>query len=224
MQRLFDVLISAIAISALSPVLLPVIIFLRFTGEGEIFYAQTRIGIGRRKFALLKFATMLKNSPNMGTGSVTLANDPRILPAGRFLRRTKLNEIPQLYNILRGDMSLIGPRPLTQQTFDMYPDAVKGRVASIVPGLSGIGSLVFRNEEKILTNSDKALETYRELIAPYKGELECWFVENQSFMLYLKAIFVTALVVLLDDEGITWRFFPTIPAPPDALRTVLSYC
>jgi len=223
MQRLFDILISAAAIVALSPILLIVMLVLRFSGEGEIFYAQRRIGKHQREFSLLKFATMLKNSPNIGTGSVTLANDPRILPAGRFLRKTKLNELPQLFNVLRGDMSLIGPRPLTRQTFDMYPDAAKAAVQSVAPGLSGVGSIVFRNEEKILTDSYQALETYREHIAPYKGELETWFVENKSFALYLKALFATGLVVLFDDERITWRLFSSIPAPPDTLRKILGY-
>lgn len=223
MQRLCDILFSAGALIVLSPILVGIMLVLRFTGEGEIFYAQRRIGKGGEEFALLKFATMLKNSPNMGTGSVTLANDPRVLPAGRLLRKTKLNEIPQLINVLRGDMSLIGPRPLTRQTFDMYPTSTKAKVTSVVPGLSGIGSIVFRNEEKILTESDEALTTYRELIAPYKGELESWFVENDSFALYLKAILATALVVAVDDESLTWRLFPNLPTPPRALRTILAY-
>ena len=223
MQRLFDLLISATAILALSPMLLIVVLVLRFTGEGEVFYSQVRIAQGGREFDLLKFAAMLKNSPNIGTGTVTLANDPRILPAGRFLRKTKLNEIPQIFNVLRGEMSLIGPRPLTSQTFNMYPDAVKQEITLVKPGLSGIGSIVFRNEEKILINSDNALEVYEKDIAPYKGELERWFVKNNSFALYLKTIFATLWVVLSDDEGMTWRLFPSIPAPPEHLRAVLGY-
>lgn len=223
MQRLFDILISAAALILLSPLLIFVMLILRFTGEGEIFYSQTRIGVGRQEFKLLKFATMLKSSPNIGTGTVTLSNDPRILPMGRVLRKTKLNEIPQLFNVLRGDMSLIGPRPLTRQTFGMYHDATQKQIATVHPGLSGIGSIVFRNEEKILTDSDQALATYERVIAPYKAQLECWFVENQSFPLYLKSIFATLYIVLFDDEGATWRFFPNIPIPPETLRAVLGY-
>lgn len=223
MQRFLDILISTAAVIVLSPLLLIVMLVLRLTGEGEIFYSQSRIGVGRREFALLKFATMLKNSPNIGTGTVTLANDPRILPAGRMLRKTKLNEVPQLFNVIRGDMSLIGPRPLTTQTFNMYPEAARAKVASVRPGLSGIGSIVFRNEEKILTNSDHALDTYKKVIAPYKAQLECWYVENRSFALYLKSIIATLVVVLFDDEAITWRLFPDIPTPPEPLRAVLGY-
>jgi len=223
MQRLFDILISAAAILLLSPILLVVMAVLRFTGEGEIFYSQTRIGQGGHEFDLLKFATMLKNSPSIGTGTVTLANDPRILPFGNLLRKTKINEIPQIFNVLRGEMSLIGPRPLTAQTFDMYPDVAKKEIFTVIPGLSGIGSIVFRNEEKILTKADKALEVYERDIAPYKGELECWFVRNRSLKLYLKTIFATIWVVLFDNEGATWRLFPSIPAPPEHLQSVLGY-
>lgn len=223
MQRLSDLLFSVIAITVLSPILLSVMLILRFSGEGEVFYSQVRIGKGQREFRLLKFATMLKDSPKLGTGTVTLANDPRILPAGRFLRKTKLNELPQIFNILRGEMSLIGPRPLTQQTFQMYPPEAQRTIATVTPGLSGVGSIVFRNEEKILTDADQALEIYARDIAPYKGELEIWFVENRSFALYLKSIFATIWVVLFDSEDVTWRLFPTIPAPPKHLQPVLGY-
>jgi lipopolysaccharide/colanic/teichoic acid biosynthesis glycosyltransferase len=223
MQRLFDILISTSAIIVLSPLLLPIMLALRFSGEGEVFFAQTRIGRGGREFKLLKFATMLKNSPNIGTGTVTLAGDSRILPMGRALRKAKLNEIPQLFNVLRGDMSLIGPRPLTRQTFCMYPNGAQKKIASVVPGLSGIGSIVFRNEEKLLSDSGQALATYERIIAPYKAELECWFVENQSFSLYIKSVLATVYVVVLNDARTTWRLFPDIPVPPEQLRTVLGY-
>ena len=111
MQRLFDIIFSGIALVLLSPLLLPLMFILRVTGEGEIFFPQSRVGRGGKHFKLYKFATMLKDSPNMGTGTVTVKNDPRILPIGGFLRKTKVNELPQLINIFNGDMSVIGPRP-----------------------------------------------------------------------------------------------------------------
>ena len=107
MLRFFDILLSSIAFIVLVPILLPVCLLLRFTGEGEIFYAQPRVGLNGRGFKLLKFATMLKNSPQIGAGAITVTNDPRVLPVGRFLRKTKINELPQILNILRGDMSLV---------------------------------------------------------------------------------------------------------------------
>ena len=113
MERFFDILFSGIAILILSPLFIVVILILRFTGEGEIFFLQDRIGKGGNKFKLFKFVTMIKNSPDMGTGTITIKNDPRILPFGKFLRKTKINELPQLLNIFFGDMCIIGPRPLT---------------------------------------------------------------------------------------------------------------
>ena len=117
MERLFDVLFSATALLILSPLFVPIVIILRLSGEGEVFFFQERIGKNGELFKLFKFATMLKDSPNLGTGTVTMKNDPRILPVGKFLRTSKINELPQLLNIFLGDMSIIGPRPLTPQTF-----------------------------------------------------------------------------------------------------------
>ena len=102
MQRIFDIFFSGIALVILSPIFLPLIFILRISGEGEIFFLQSRVGLGGKHFKLYKFATMLKNSPNMATGTVTVKNDPRVLPIGRFLRKTKINEIPQLINIFNG--------------------------------------------------------------------------------------------------------------------------
>ena len=118
MDRFFDILLSSLAISFFSIILLPVIIILRLTGEGEIFYLQKRIGKNNKEFYLLKFATMLKNSSKMQNGTVTIKNDPRVLPFGKFLRKSKINELPQLFNILKGDMSIIGPRPQTPNYFN----------------------------------------------------------------------------------------------------------
>src|SRR6185369_2253365 len=120
-QRFLDIFLSALALIVLSPLLVPIVIALRLTGEGEVFFIQSRVGRGGRMFGLYKFATMLKNSPNMGTGTVTLSGDPRILPLGKFLRKTKINELPQLLNILKGDMSIVGPRPQTQRCFAAFP-------------------------------------------------------------------------------------------------------
>ena len=110
MKRTLDVVLSFLALVVLAPFLLPVVVILRFTGEGEVFYIQERAGRGGNSFGLYKFATMLKNSPNIGAGEITVREDPRVLPFGQFLRKTKLNELPQLWNIFIGDMSVVGPR------------------------------------------------------------------------------------------------------------------
>ena len=120
MDRFFDIIFSIFALLVFLPIFIIIILILKFTGEGEVFFLQERIGKGGKIFKLLKFATMLKDSPNIGTGTVTMKNDSRILPVGKFLRKTKINELPQLLNILFGDMSVIGPRPLTPQTFKSY--------------------------------------------------------------------------------------------------------
>ena len=109
MERVFDVFFSGLALLVLSPLLVPIVLILRFSGEGEIFFLQERIGKGGQVFKLFKFATMLKDSPNIGTGTVTMKGDPRVLPVGKFLRKTKINELPQLLNIFFGDTSVIGP-------------------------------------------------------------------------------------------------------------------
>ena len=148
MKRVLDVVLSFLALLVLAPLLLPVVVILRFTGEGEVFYVQERAGLGGTSFGLYKFATMLKNSPNMGAGEITLRGDPRVLPFGKFLRKTKVNELPQLWNIFIGDMSMVGPRPMVLNTYAHYPEETRTRLNTIKPGLTGIGSIVFRDEER----------------------------------------------------------------------------
>ena len=223
MQRIFDIFFSGIALLLLSPFLIPICIILRFTGEGEVFYLQERIGRGGKTFKLFKFATMLKNSPNIGTGTVTVKSDPRVLPIGKFLRKSKINELPQLLNIFVGDMSVIGPRPLTKQTFAAYSEEIQNAVKQVRPGLSGIGSIIFRGEEDILANHDGALGFYSDVIAPYKGSLECWYVAHQGLATYFKCIIVTVLVVLFPKSTVAWRLFAQLPVPPETLRQPLNY-
>lgn len=217
MQRLLDILLSGTALLLLAPLLLPVMLVLRLTGEGEVFFIQQRIGRGGQPFGLYKFATMLKDSPNIGTGTVTVKGDPRVLPFGRFLRKTKLNELPQLLNILKGDMSVIGPRPQTQRCFDAFPATSKAAIIQVRPGLSGIGSIVFRDEEELMHASAEPERFYDEVIMPYKGELEEWYVLNQGLRTYLASIFVTAWVVLFPKSNLVWRLFPSLPQPPGSL-------
>ena len=185
MIRILDILFSLIALIVLVPILMPIALLLKFTGEGEIFYSQKRIGKDGKTFKLLKFATMLKNSPNMQGGAITTENDPRILPIGYFLRKTKINELPQLLNVILGDMSLIGPRPMVESNFNYYNEEEKNIISSVQPGLSGLGSILFRNEEKLLDKKNDRHKFYQEQIAPYKASLEIWFVKNNSISLYL---------------------------------------
>lgn len=221
-MRLLDVLLAGLALLVLLPILIVCVIILKLSGEGEVFYLQKRIGKGGVHFNLLKFATMLKDSPNIGTGNITIKHDPRVLPFGRFLRKSKINELPQLINILRGEMSIIGPRPLTADNFDAYDEKVKHKIMSVQPGLSGIGSIVFRDEEKFLNAEVDALDTYRDLIAPYKGELELWYVERKSLHLNIMLIFTTLIVILIPNKVNIRDIFPSLPVPNTKLLNLMK--
>lgn len=222
MQRFFDLLFASLALICLAPLLLPVMLILRLTGEGEVFFKQQRVGRFGQPFSLLKFATMLKDSPNLGTGTITTKDDPRVLPFGKFLRRTKINELPQLINILRGDMSVIGPRPQTQRCFDAFPKQSQDAIIQVRPGLSGLGSVVFRGEEEMMDAAANPDQLYDEVIMPYKGQLEEWYVANHSTWLYFQLIFMTVWVVLFSTSQRYWRVWPNLPKPPSALSDYLS--
>jgi lipopolysaccharide/colanic/teichoic acid biosynthesis glycosyltransferase len=213
MQRFFDIVLASLALVVLSPLLLPIALILKLSGEGEIFYKQPRVGYKAELFDIWKFATMLKNSPNLGTGLVTVQGDPRILPIGAFLRKTKINELPQLINVLKGDMSLIGPRPLAPRGFNAYTDEIKKIVTQVHPGLSGIGSIALRNEEELLQVEGDQGKFYDAVVMPYKGALECWYVKNRGMKLYLTLIALTVATVLFPKSRLIDRFFPDLPKP-----------
>jgi lipopolysaccharide/colanic/teichoic acid biosynthesis glycosyltransferase len=201
MQRFFDIVFSLSAIIMLSPLIIPITLILRLTGEGEVFFRQSRVGKNKINFKLLKFATMLKNSENIGAGTVTLKDDFRVLPVGKFLRKTKLNELPQLFNILLGDMSVIGPRPLHKKQFSFYLSKDQDIISSTTPGLSGVGSIIFRDEEKILQNSEDPDLTYKLQITPEKAILEKWYISNKSLFLYFKLIILTVMAILFPNKN-----------------------
>ena len=222
-ERFFDIFFSGLALLVLSPLFVPIFLILKFSGEGEIFFLQERIGKDGRPFKLFKFATMLKNSPNIGTGTVTMKGDPRVLPVGKFLRKTKINELPQLLNIFFGDMSVIGPRPLTSQTFGSYSPNTQEIVKKVRPGLSGVGSIIFRGEEEIMHGESASIDFYNNIIAPYKGSLEEWFVSNKNIYIYFLVIFITIWVVVFPRTKIAWRVFKNLPEPPAKLKKALKF-
>lgn len=222
MTRFFDILFSGLAIIILFPFMLPIIIGLKLTGEHDIFYLQERIGKGGKPFKVFKFATMMRNSANMKGGLVTLKDDPRILPMGKFLRKTKINELPQLINIFIGNMSVIGYRPFVKKHYDLYSDEVKTEINKIVPGLSGIGSVVFRDEEDILHTVEDPNNFHDNIITPYKGQLECWYVNHRSVTNYFKLIFATVLVVLNPKSKAWQKWFKDLPPVPDNLKEYIG--
>ena len=207
------------AIVVLSPLLVPVMIILLLTGEHYVFYGQKRVGYKNRPFKIWKFATMLKASPSLGTGSLTIRNDPRVFPFGRLLRQTKINELPQLFNILLGDMSFVGPRPQMEVDFLKFSPEVQEVIYDALPGLTGIGSIVFRDEEKWITawEGDKH-QFYRDHIAPYKGELELWYLRNISLRTDFLLVFITGWVILFPESDIVRKIFRNLPARPEYLE------
>ena len=211
-KRLVDIVLTVIAILVLLPFMLPIVIILRFTGEGYVFYYQKRIGYKNSYFNIIKFATMLKNSPNIGTGSITLRNDPRLLPLGKFLRKTKINELPQILNVLKGDMTLVGPRPLVDRTFNAYPEDIRFKVYNSKPGITGVGSVFFRDEESIISNSTiPPHEFYETVIAPYKGALEMWYNSHKNLYVDFMILFLTFWVIVFPESKLIYKIFKDLP-------------
>lgn len=209
-KRFFDFLFSLVALVFLSPFLIPIIILLKLTGEHEVFYFQKRVGYNSSEFDIWKFATMVKNSPNIGTGEITLRNDPRVTSMGKFLRKTKINELPQIINVLIGDMSIVGARPLMKKSFDLYSGEVKAVVYNTRPGITGIGSIIFRDEEKLISESSDIQQTYRQIFQ-YKGELEKWYQRNISFYTDFMIIFLTAWHIVFSESKLVHKVFPSLP-------------
>lgn len=209
-KRFFDFIFSLIALIILSPILLPIIILLKLTGEHEVFFFQKRIGFKNKEFEIWKFATMMKNSPNIGTGEITLRNDPRVTKMGKLLRITKINELPQIINVLKGDMSFVGARPLMKKSFDLYTDEIKAVVYNSPPGITGIGSVIFRDEEKIISDSKDIQQAYRQIFE-YKGRLEQWYQKNISFYTDFMILFLTAWHLIFSKSKLVHKVFPSLP-------------
>ena len=215
LKRTFAIVISGIVIVILSPLLMPIIIGLKYTGEGYIWCKQERIGYKTKPFLIWKFATMLKDSANMSGGIMTTKKDPRITPMGGFLRKSKINELPQLFNIFFGRMSVVGPRPVMRVSFEAYPDHIQKVIYNVKPGLTGIGSINFRDEESLITavknNGGDVWGFYKGKIYPFKGELEIWYQNHKSFMLDMKLILLTAMVILSPTSKLYEKWFKDLP-------------
>jgi lipopolysaccharide/colanic/teichoic acid biosynthesis glycosyltransferase len=226
LKRLFDVLLSGIALLLLSPLLIAVMVVLKLTGERQVFYVQERVGFHGKIIRVTKFVTMLKDSPNIGTQDITVKNDPRVLPIGKFLRKSKLNELPQVWDVFVGTLSLVGWRPLMPKGFADYPPSVQEKILMVKPGLTGLGSLVFRDEEAIIARAQEVgrdlRQCYREDIMPFKGELECWYVDHTSLWTDLKLVVATAFAILRPQWRGFWGWFVGVPKPKSPiLREVL---
>ena len=218
-KRLFDLTIAVLSLLLLFAPMILVMIILKFTGEGEIFYLQKRLGYLNNEFKIIKFATMVKNSPNIGTGSLTLRDDPRVLPFGNFLRKSKINELPQIFNVIIGNMSIVGPRPQMKVDFDKFPPKKRNEIYKSKPGITGIGSIIFRDEEKWISNFDgDKHEFYKNKIAPYKTDVELWYYKNQSMFVDVKLVILTAWVIIFPNSDFVEKIFKSLPKKPSYLQ------
>jgi lipopolysaccharide/colanic/teichoic acid biosynthesis glycosyltransferase len=218
-KRFFDLISSIALLIILLPIYLIIIIVLKFTAEGEIFFIQERIGKANKPFGMIKFATMLKNSPNLSFGTTTVTNDPRVTRFGAFLRKTKINELPQIINVIKGDISVVGPRPLPINEYSKYSVEVINIISKNKPGITGIGSLIFRDEEGII-EKNQPLDPkfyYENVILPYKGKLETWYNENISFSTDVAILFLTFWSIIKSDSQLVFTIFKTLPPKPTEL-------
>jgi len=220
--RVLDIIFSLIGIVIITPIMLPVVIALLLTGEHHVFYLQERVGRNGSIFRVVKFATMLKNSPSLPGGYITQDRDPRVLPLGHFLRKTKINELPQLLNVLIGKMSLVGPRPQVREHLNLYSENERNKILRIKPGLTGIGSLIFRDEEGILNmmEGDRKFN-HNQIISPYKARLENWYYENRNTKYYFLLIIYTVILVVNPKIILPLKVFHGLPSIPQELERYL---
>ncbi|KXK40730.1 MAG: sugar transferase [Bacteroidetes bacterium OLB9] len=221
-KRSIDFILSLLGILILIPLFIPIMVILRFTAEGEVFYRQERLGYKNQTFSILKFATMIKDSPNIGSKTITVRNDPRITSIGKWLRISKINELPQVYNVLKGEMALVGPRPMLITSFKKYSKDVQEILYKNRPGITGIGSLVFRDEEMLVTAiKEKGLdpmEYYLNHIYPYKGVLEKWYFHNISLYTDSVILLLTFNSLFNKNSNLVYKIFKDLPAKPEILK------
>jgi len=189
-MRSFDFVIALIGTLILSPLYLIIALFIKLDSGGPVSYSQERVGLKGKMFRLYKFRSMVVNADSSGT-SVTASRDPRITKVGRFLRKAKLDELPQLWNVLKGDMALVGPRPDVPEIICNYTSEMK-RVLNVRPGITGTAALYLINEEELLSLADDPDRAYREIIIPAKIKLSMEHINNNSLRFNLLILIKTA--------------------------------
>lgn len=189
LKRLFDIVSSSVNILIFLPIFIVTAVLIKLNSKGPVFFRGDRVGLYGKPFRILKFRTMVVNAEKLG-GPSTANDDPRITKTGKFLRKYKLDELPQLINILKGEMSFVGPRPEVPLEIDTYNNEEK-RVLTVKPGITDYASLTFHNEGEILKGSSDPHQTYREKIRPEKLRLALKYVEKQSFWVDLEIIIQT---------------------------------
>ena len=193
-KRLFDVIFSFLGLVLVSPFLLLIAILIKLDSKGPVFYRGIRIGKFGKPFRIFKFRTMMENAEELG-GSSTASDDPRLTKIGKFLKKYQLDELPQLINIIKGEISLVGPRPEVKIYVDMIREEERNKILSIKPGMTDLASLWNFHEGEVLKGSLDPEKTYIEKIRPKKIRLQLEYVKNRSFLLDLKIIIKTILKI-----------------------------
>lgn len=191
-KRLFDIVCSLIGMIVLSPLFLVVALAVALTSPGGVLFRQERIGLGGKPFTIYKFRTMRKDNAGL---KITTAKDCRITPVGKVLRKTKLDELPQLWNVLRGDMSFVGPRPEVREYTDLYTEEQR-QIFLVRPGITGVASIRFRNENDLLSSSDDPNRTYIEEVMPEKLRLDLSYLPRAGVLYDIALILETLAVVV----------------------------
>lgn len=195
MKRLFDILASGVGLICLSPLFAVLAVWIKCDSRGPVFYRQVRVGKGNRDFRLFKFRSMRPDSDKLGLITVG-GHDPRVTRSGYYIRKYKLDEFPQLINVFKGDMSLVGPRPEVRKYVDMYtPEQM--RVLSVRPGITSLASIRYRNENEILAKADDPDRCYIEKIMPDKLAIDLEYVDKANVITDIKTIFNTFKAVVV---------------------------
>ena len=238
-KRVLDVVLALIGLVVSAPVLLPVAALVWSQDFHSPFYIAPRTGRGGRVFRMVKLRSMEPGSDRSGVDS-TAANDARITRVGQFVRAYKLDEIPQLWNVLWGDMSLVGPRPNVGRETDLYTEAER-RLLDVRPGITDFASIVFADDGEILRDADNPDIAYNQLVRPWKSRLGLFYIEHRSLALDLRLIWLTALAVLVrpaalsgvvrtlerlgapdDMRRVAWRNRPLAPTPPPGMKEIVT--
>jgi len=193
-KRIFDIIASLGGLIVLSPILIIVAICIKLDSKGPVFFKQKRVGKNKQIFEIYKFRTMVTDAEKLGK-QITVGNDSRITRVGKFIRKCKLDEFPQLINVVKGEMSLVGPRPEVPRYVELY-DEYQEQILLVQPGITDYASIEFRNENEILGNSHNPEETYIEEIMPTKIELNMKYIRNISIVEDIKLIVNTILAIL----------------------------
>lgn len=200
MKRLLDITLSFAGLILCSPVLVPITILVWFQDWHSPFYIAQRVGKGEILFKMVKLRSMIINAHKSGVDS-TSSNDTRITGVGRFIRRYKLDELSQLWNVLTGDMSLVGPRPNVKRETDLYTKEEK-KLLSVKPGITDFSSIVFSDEGDILKDQEDPDIAYNQLIRPWKSRLGIFYIENRTLIIDIRLILLTVIAILSRDKAL----------------------